>query len=90
MIARKQGVWLIAKVGEEHIMMNRQKVHHIGINEVGARIWELLETPQELDAICAQLSKEYATPPDVCRAEVDAFLKQLVEHGAVALNRPAP
>jgi hypothetical protein len=89
MMVRKRGDWLIAKVGDEHVMMNRQKVHHIGITEVGARIWELIETPQEVDAVCTQLRKEYAIPPDVCRAEVESFLKELVDHGAVVLEPAA-
>ncbi len=89
MTVRRRGDWLIAKVGDEVVMMNRQKVHHIGITEVSARIWELIEAPQEIDAVCAQLRKEYASPPDVCRAEVEAFLNELADHGAVALDRSA-
>jgi hypothetical protein len=89
MMVRKRGDWLIAIVGDEHIMMSRQKVRHIGITEVGARIWELIGTPQEVDAVCAQLRKEYAIPPDVCRAEVDAFLEELLGHGAVAFEPAA-
>lgn len=88
MMVRRRGDWLIAKVGDEFVMMSRQKVHHIGITEVSARIWELIETPREVEAVCAQLRREYAIPPDVCRAEVEAFLNELVQHGAVALDRP--
>ncbi len=86
MMARKQGDWLVAKIGDDVVMMSREKTHHIGITEVGARIWELIDAPQEIDAVCAQLRKEYAIPPDVCRAEVKAFLDELVQHGAVTLD----
>jgi predicted deacylase len=89
MVVRRRGDWLIAKVGDEVVMMSRQKVHHIGITEVSARIWELIEAPQEIDAVCAQLRKEYDIPPDVCRAEVEAFLNELADHGAVAQDRSA-
>lgn len=89
MMVRKQGDWLIAKVGDDVVMMSRQKVNHVGITEVSARIWELIEAPQEIDAVCAQLRKEYAIAPDVCRAEVEAFLNELADHGAVALDRSA-
>lgn len=89
MTVRKQGDWLVARVGDVFVMMSREKVHHIGITEVGARIWELIETPQDVDAVCAQLRKEYATSPEDCRAEVDAFLNELVHHGAVAFDQPA-
>ena len=90
MMVRKQGDWLVAKVGGEFVMMSREKTHHIGVTEVSARIWELIETPQEVAAVCTQLRKEYAIPPEVCRAEVEAFLKELVDHGAVALDPPLP
>jgi hypothetical protein len=89
MMVRQQGDWLVAKVGDEFVMMSRQKVHHIGITEVGARIWELIGTLQEVDAVCAQLRTEYAIPPDVCRVQVYAYLNELAGHGAVALDRPA-
>ena len=89
MTVRRKGDWLIARVGEHIVMMSREKVYHIGVTEVGARIWQLIEAPQEVDAVCAQLCAEYAIPPDVCRAEVDAFLDELVGHGAIAFDRPA-
>ena len=89
MMVRRRGDWLIAKVGDEVVMMSRQKVHHIGITEVSARIWELIEAPQEIDAVCAQLRREYDIPAGVCRAEVQAFLNELADHGAVALDRSA-
>lgn len=86
MIVRQQGDWLVAKVGDERVMMSRERVKHIGITEVGARIWVLIETPQEADAICAQLRKEYAITAEACRAEVESFLKELLEYGAVRLD----
>ena len=74
MMVRKQGDWLIAKVGDEFVIMSTEKIHHnIGITEVGARIWELIQTPQDVDAVCAQLRTEYAIAPDACRAEVEAL-----------------
>jgi hypothetical protein len=88
MIVRRQGDWLSAKVGEELVMMSAEKGNYIGLSEVGARIWELIETPQEIDALCVQLLDEFEVAPEVCRAEVDSFLNELVTHGAVALDPP--
>lgn len=67
-------------------MMSTEKVHYIGLSVVGARIWELIAAPQEVDAICAQLLKEYSVSPEICRAEVDAFLNELAQNGAVTLE----
>jgi hypothetical protein len=89
MMVRKQGDWLAAKVGDELVMMSAEQGHYIGLSEVGARIWELLDTPRELAAVCALLQLEYDVAAETCRAEVESFLNELVKHGAIALD-PAP
>lgn len=88
MMVQKQGDWLAAKVGDELVMMSAEKGNYIGLSEVGARIWELIETPQAVDTVCAQLQQEYDVTPEACRAEVDEFLNELVKHGAIALDPP--
>jgi hypothetical protein len=86
MQVRRQGDWLSAKVGDELVMMSAEKGNYIGLSEVGARIWDLIETPQPLDIVVARLQEEYDVPPETCRAEVDTFLKELSTYGAVALD----
>jgi hypothetical protein len=89
MVVRKKGAWIVAKIGDVYALMSQEKVSHIGISGVGARIWELIETKPEVDAICAQLCKEYATDPEACRVEVDIFLQDLVKQGAVIVDARA-
>lgn len=86
MIVRKQGDWLAAKVGTDLVMMSAEKGNYIGLSDVGARIWELIEEPRDVDAVCDQLLREYDVTPETCRAEVETFLKEMVKHGAVALD----
>jgi hypothetical protein len=86
MIVRRQDNWLTAKVGDEVVMMNTDNANYVGLTDVGARIWELIETPQDLDTICAQLLNEYDIGADTCRNEVNEFLSELVNHGVVALD----
>jgi len=88
MMIRRQGDWLSAKVGDELVMMSAEKGNYIGLSEVGARIWELIEAPSEVAAVCARLQQEYQVAPDTCRAEVESFLNELVKHGAIALDPP--
>jgi hypothetical protein len=88
-MVRKSGDWLAAKVGDELVMMSAAKGNYLGLSEVGARIWDLIETPREIDAICAQLESEYDVSSEICRSEVAAFLDELVKHGAIAVD-PSP
>ncbi|MES2056359.1 MAG: PqqD family protein [Pseudomonadota bacterium] len=84
----RRGDWLSARVGDEIMMMSAEKGNYLGVNEVGARIWELIETPSDIDAVCAALQHEFVIEPDICRSEVEAFLEQMEKHGAVAVTRP--
>lgn len=88
-MVRKQGDWLAATVGDELVMMSPAAGLYLGLTSVGARIWELIETPAPLDEVCERLLQEYDVTPEACRAEVETFLKDLAKHGAVELD-PAP
>lgn len=83
MIERK-GDWLSARVGDEIMMMSSEHGKYIGMNEVGARIWDIIETPQEPAAIYAALQCEFAVSIEDCEAEVNAFLAEMEKHGAVS------
>lgn len=89
-MVRKRGDWLAAKVADELVMMSAERGNYLGLSEVGTRIWELVEVPRAIDDLCAQLITEFDVAPDVCRVEVETFLRELEEHGAIALDpRPA-
>ncbi|HET8918080.1 MAG TPA: PqqD family peptide modification chaperone [Xanthobacteraceae bacterium] len=90
-MVRRQGDWLTARVGDELVMMSAESGNYVGLTEVGARVWELIETPQELDALCSKLQEEFEVSAETCRSDVEAFLNELVRHGAISLDpSPAP
>jgi hypothetical protein len=47
------------------------------MNEVGSRIWALLETPITLDGLVNQLLSEFEVERTTCEQEALAFLAQL-------------
>lgn len=89
MLVRREGDWLSAKVGDELVMMSAETGNYVGLSEIGARIWELLETPQEVDALCGKLLEEFDVSAETCRNDVDTFLGELAKHGAIELDSPA-
>jgi Coenzyme PQQ synthesis protein D (PqqD) len=59
---------------------------YLGLNEVGRRVWELIETPRDVADVCRTLETEFDVAPEICRAEVETFLNELVENGAAVLD----
>lgn len=82
---RKRDDWLVAKVGDEILMMSAAQGLYLGLNAVGARIWDMIEVDATSDSICATLLEEFEVAPDICTVEVDAFLAQLAKHNVIAM-----
>jgi len=53
------------------------------VNEVGARIWDLLGTPTTADRIAEVLAREFAVPPEGAGADVSDFLADLQSRGLI-------
>ena len=81
LIARRVGDTMVL------IRLNTNRIYEL--NATGARIWELIDTPRDVEAVCRVLQDEYDVTPEICRAEVEAFLKDMVKHGAIAVDPPA-
>lgn len=75
-VARNEGI-IFSNMDEETVMMSIEKGEYYGVNPVGRRIWELLETPVTVSAMCDTLCGEYNIEPEQCSKDVLAFLEQL-------------
>jgi len=86
---RAQGL-LAAAAGDELLMMSVELGRYFNLNEVGARIWALLETPVGLDGLVGVLVAEYDVAPDLAQAEVQGFLQALYQRGLLdVVDEPA-
>lgn len=80
--------FLLRKVGEANILVPLgQKVVNlqgvITLNETGAFIWELLKEERTLDELAEALVEEFDVDFDQAKKDVEEFLKQLKEVGAL-------
>ncbi|GAB4580757.1 MAG: hypothetical protein Fur0022_34990 [Anaerolineales bacterium] len=53
------------------------------LNDVGARVWELVNGVNTVGDIISTISEEYATPQETVSADVHLFLDQLAERGII-------
>ncbi len=76
-----------SEVGDETMMMDIDRGMYYALNPVSSRIWNLLEQPLSVGAICDRLVAEYDIEPSVCQQEVMNFLGQLLERKIVIVLR---
>lgn len=72
-----------APIGDEIVFLNVKRDNYSALDEIGRRIWELLETPRSVDALCRQLNEEFDAPPERIAADVLPFLEDLRNEGLV-------
>ena len=70
---------LFQPLGEEAVLLNLQNNRYYGLNEVGARMWQLLQEHGELYAVVAQMVAEYEVEEAVLRQDLQTLIAQLVE-----------
>ncbi len=59
------------------VLLSIENGEYYNMNEVGSRIWALLEKPMTVEALIAQLLAEFDVERAACEREVATFLKQL-------------
>ena len=61
----------------EKVMMNLDKGEYFMMNEVGSRIWELIEGNTSIVNIIETLTNEYEVDEEICKDTVVEFLGRL-------------
>jgi hypothetical protein len=75
---------LHASVGaEECVMMSIEAGSYYGLNAVGSRIWELLESPKTVGQLCRQICEEFEVDEQTCEAAVVIFVDDLIKNRIV-------
>ena len=70
---------LTTPVDGELVILDMRRGHYLGLDPIGRRIWELLEHPRSVEALCATLEGQYAVSAQTCRADVLVLLEQLAD-----------
>lgn len=73
-----------SRVPDGAVLLSTEQEVYYGLNEVGARVWELLPESDDLDDLCGELHEEYPDGgAERIRRDVRELLGDLREHGLV-------
>lgn len=74
---------LTTPLDDELALLNLDTGKYYGMDQVSRRIWELIEQPQAVSALCEQLLTEFEVDEVTCRQEVLHFLQELADANLV-------
>jgi hypothetical protein len=80
------------QLGDEVVILGVDAGQYFGLNEVGAKVWSLVQQKTTVGAICAAIQAEYEVAPDVCERDVLELLSDMQDRGLihVAAREGAP
>jgi hypothetical protein len=93
-LARRSGDYVTRRIaGETLVVPIRAEAAELDsiylFNEVGARVWDLLESGSDEAAVVQTIVEEFEVLPERARADLESFLAQLSEAGLLELGSVA-
>lgn len=67
-------------VDGETVLMNVTNGKYFQLDDIGSRIWSLIETPTAISAICDRLVQEFEVDRATCEGDVVKLLGALAKH----------
>jgi hypothetical protein len=76
------------QIDREAVILNLKSGVYFGLNEVGARIWALLQSarPHTVGEIEAAIAAEFEVAPEECARDVRSLLEQFYAAGLLEVS----
>lgn len=74
---------LASDIGGETVILGLTAGRYYGVDAVGARIWQLIQTPTRVADVCAAIVSEYEVEPVRCEQDVLELLRRMLDAGLV-------
>lgn len=74
------------RLGDETILLELDRGTYFGLDEVGSRAWELLQSRGRLGEVQEALLAEYDVAPETLWRDLENLIVRLVDHGLVEVQ----
>ena len=66
-------------------MMSIENGKYYSLGKTGSAVWDLLDQPNTLHDICAELTAQFDVDPETCENDVTIFLQQLLDQNLISV-----
>lgn len=81
---------MASSVGGEIVILGVKAGRYYGVDGVGARVWQLVQSPVSVAAIRDAIVAEYAVDPARCEADVFALLRSMLDARLIEVQPGSP
>ena len=83
-VSASAGVVSCDLVGSAALLNMRSNIYYT-LNAVGSRVWDLIQQPKSVSAICADILARYEVDAKRCHDDVIALLRDLNDAGLIEI-----
>lgn len=76
-----------SELADEVVILNMQDGTYYGLNEVGARIWSMIQQPCSLLDVRTALLQEYDVAPEQLDQDIQALVDDLSKHSLITIQQ---
>ena len=84
-VVERNEAMVFTEIDDVIVMMDTDEGRYYELDEIGARIWALLESGASVAAICDALLKDYEVAPEDCHRDVLDFVADAHRLGVVRI-----
>ena len=75
-----------SEIGGEAVILHLGSGTYYGLDEVGNRIWDLIQEPKSVEEVRAAISEEYEVDPDRCEEDIILLLRRLADERLIEVE----
>ncbi len=84
MVGRSDDI-LFSSAGDELVVLHLERGVYHGFDAIGREIWDLLEAPMPVSALCERLLEVYDVEAEVCEQDTLAFLNDAYRRDVITI-----
>jgi hypothetical protein len=77
---------LVRFLDKEAVLLNIETERYFGLDETGARMWQLATTTANIDAAYQALQSEYDVDAETLREHLSELLEKLADNGLLTMT----
>jgi hypothetical protein len=77
---------MASDVAGETVILGLTAGRYYGLDAVGARVWQIIQTPTSFSDVRRTIVSEYDVEPERCEADLLALLQKMADAGLVEIR----
>jgi len=77
------------QLGEDIIILDLKAGLYFSLDNVGAKVWELIQQPRSVSGIRQAILETFDVSPDVCGRDLLALLRELADRNLIEIRDAA-